>query len=232
MLNNHVPSSLSHPCRQILRVDDAERNLEMIVQRQLSFTSGQETLQATMYADSPVGVVLCPPHPLHGGSRADTRIVRVARELASHNISALCIDYGRYGKGVTEIQNVQDAISFMRERVDSLGLLGYSFGAVVASNAAVYAKIDGLVAISILKRVNSLEASLMADCPKLFVHGKRDKVALYTDFENLYAEARGTKEKLVLDTDHFYMDNYPTIINSVSKIIARFFIRIFALQRT
>jgi len=34
---------------------------------------------------------------------------------------------------------VLDAISFMRKRVDSLGLLGYSFGAVVASNVAVQA---------------------------------------------------------------------------------------------
>ncbi len=201
----------------------------MVVRKQLSFRSGLETLQATIYADTPVGVLLCPPHPLYGGSRADTRIVRVARELASHNISALCIDYGRYGGGVKEVQNVLDAVSFMKERVDSLGLLGYSFGAVVASNVAVHAEVEGFVAISILKKVNNLEANLNVYCPKLFVHGRRDEVALYTDFERLYAEARGKKEKLVLDTDHFYMNNYPTIIDSVSKRIAKFFKSVFAL---
>ena len=203
--------------------------VDMLAVRLVSFRSGLETLQATLYADTPVGVVLCPPHPLYGGSRADTRIVRVARELASHDISALCIDYGHYGEGVKEVQNVLDAISFMKERVDSLGLLGYSFGAVVASNVAVHARVDGFVAISILKRVNSLKASLDADCPKLFVHGKRDRVALYRDFERLYEEAREKKEKLVLDTDHFYMDDYPTIINSVSKRITKFFRSVFAL---
>lgn len=201
----------------------------MVVRKQLSFRSGLETLQATIYADTPVGVLLCPPHPLYGGSRADTRIVRVARELASHNISALCIDYGRYGGGVKEVQNVLDAVSFMKERVDSLGLLGYSFGAVVASNVAVHAEVEGFVAISILKKVNNLEANLNAYCPKLFVHGRRDEVALYTDFERLYAEARGKKEKLVLDTDHFYMDDYPAIIDSVSKRITKFFKSVFAL---
>ena len=194
---------------------------------QLTFTSRGETVPATLYADSSKGVVLCPPHPLHGGSRHDTRIIRVARELASHDISALCIDYGSYGKGVKEVQNVLDAICFMRKRVDALGLLGYSFGAVVASNVAVQTDIDGFVAMSILKKTNGLTANLHFDCPKLLVHGKRDKVAPYSDFEQLYKEVSGTKRKIVLDTDHFYMKNYPTIIDLASKNICEFFLHIF-----
>jgi len=190
---------------------------------EISFRSRGETLVATFHDSSSVGVVLCPPHPLYGGSRKDTRIVRVARELALHDISALCIDYGSYGKGVKEVQNVLDAISFMRKRVDSLGLLGYSFGAVVASNAAVRAEIDGFVAMSILKKVNGLTVDLDFDCPKLFVHGKRDNVASYSEFEHVYTEARGRKEKFVLDTDHFYMEDYPTIIDSASRRIRKFF---------
>ena len=195
---------------------------------QISFKSRGETLVATLYGTSSVGVVLCPPHPLYGGSRNDTRIVRVAKELASNNISALCIDYGSYGESVKEVQNVLDAIMFMRRRVSSLGLLGYSFGAVVASNAAVQAEIDGFVAMSILRKVNGIKADLNFGCPKLFVHGKRDNVAPYSEFENLYIEARGRKEKLVLDTDHFYMENYPTIIDLASKHIRRFFEEAFS----
>jgi len=195
---------------------------------QISFKSRGETLVATLYGTSSVGVVLCPPHPLYGGSRNDTRIVRVAKELASNNISALCIDYGSYGEGVKEVQNVLDAIMLMRRRVSSLGLLGYSFGAVVASNAAVQAEIDGFVAMSILRKVNGIKADLNFGCPKLFVHGKRDNVAPHSEFENLYIEARGRKEKLVLDTDHFYMENYPTIIDLASKHIRRFFEEVFS----
>lgn len=195
---------------------------------QISFKSRGETLVATLNGTSSVGVVLCPPHPLYGGSRNDTRIVRVAKELTSNNISALCIDYGSYGEGVKEVQNVLDAIMLMRRRVSSSGLLGYSFGAVVASNAAVQAEIDGFVAMSILRKVNGIKADLNFGCPKLFVHGKRDNVAPYSEFENLYIEARGRKEKLVLDTDHFYMENYPTIIDLASKHIRRFFEEVFS----
>ena len=124
--------------------------------QEASFKSKGEILPATFYDNSSVGVVLCPPHPLYGGSKNDTRIVRVARELASHNISALCIDYGSYGKGVKEVENILDAASWMRKRVRSLGLLGYSFGAVVASNAAARTEVKGFVAMSILRRVNGL----------------------------------------------------------------------------
>ena len=133
------------------------------------------------------------------------------------------MDYGSYDKGITEVRNVVDATSLMRRKVDSLGLIGYSFGAVVASNAAIQAKIDAFAAISILKKVDGLNANLDFDCPKLFVHGKRDRVTPYSDFLALYKEAKGRKEKLVLDTDHFYMDNYPTTIDIVAKNIHKFF---------
>lgn len=195
--------------------------------QEVSFKSKGETLLATLYGNSSVGVVLCPPHPLYGGSRNDVRIVRVARELALHNISALCMDYGSYGKGVGEVQNALDAISYMRKRAHSLGLLGYSFGAVVASNAAVRAEIKGFVAMSILRKVNGLKANMDFDYPKLFVHGRRDYVAPYSEFESLYAEAGGRKQKLVLDTDHFYMEDYPAIIDLASKSIRRFFEEVF-----
>jgi alpha/beta superfamily hydrolase len=195
--------------------------------QEVSFRSKGETLTATFYNNSPVGVVLCPPHPLYGGSRHDTRIVRVARELALHNISALCMEYGSYGKGVGEVQNVLDAISYLQKRVRSLGLLGYSFGAVVVSNAAARAEIKGFVAMSILKKINGLEANLDSNCPKLFVHGKRDNVAPYSEFEHLYAEAKGRKEKLVLDTGHFYMEDYPAALDLASKTIREFFGKVF-----
>jgi len=195
---------------------------------EVRFKSGGETLHATLYGDLPTAssasVVLCPPHPLHGGNRHDTRIVTVARELSKHGILALCMDYGSYGGGKGEVQHVLDAAAFMRGKgISSLGLLGYSFGSVVASNAAAIAEADGFVAMSILRCVNDLAAKLDFECPKLFVHGKRDNLASYSDFERLYAEAKGVKQKLILDTDHFYMGNYPTVINTAAETIRGFF---------
>jgi len=196
--------------------------------QEVSFESKGETLPATLYNDMSVTVIFCPPYPLHGGNRKDPRLVRVARELSSHGISVLCIDYGSYGGGVKEIQNVLDAVSFMQKRTSHLGLLGYSFGAVVASNAAVQARISGFVAMSILRKIDSLETRLNFDCPKLFIHGRIDNVAPYSEFELLYGEAKEPKEKLVLDVGHFYMEDYPNIMDAVSRGICKFFLEAFS----
>jgi uncharacterized protein len=195
---------------------------------EVTFESCNETLKATLYGEfsaaPSAGVVLCPPHPLHGGNRHDTRLVTVARELSKHDLLALCMDYGSYGGGIREVQYVVDASAFMRAKgISPLGLLGYSFGAVVASNAVVAAKADGFVAMSILRRINDLTAKLDSECPKLFVHGRRDNLASYPDFERLYTEAKGAKQKLILDTDHFYMDKYPTVIRTTAEAIRKFF---------
>ena len=202
-------------------------SVKKVLVREVDFESRGEALSATLYNDTSEAVILCPPHPLHGGNRKDPRLVRVARDLSSNGISAFCIDYGSFGGGVREVQNVLDAVSFMQKRVSHLGLLGYSFGSVVASNAAAQARIGGFVALSILKKVNSLETRLDFDCPKLFVHGRLDNVAPYSLFEQLYAEAREPKEKLVLDAGHFYMEDYPNTINAVSRRIREFFLAAF-----
>lgn len=191
---------------------------------QIDFKSMGEILSASLYNDTTaVAVVLCPPHPLFGGSKNDTRIVRIAKELASHDMSALCIDYGSYGQGVRETQNVLDAIRFLRRKKSRIGLLGYSFGAVVASNAAMQAEIVGFTAISILKEIDGLKANLNFPCSKLFIHGKHDTVSPYSEFKDLYREVKGKKEKLILNTDHFYMEKYPEIINETSRRIRIFF---------
>jgi alpha/beta superfamily hydrolase len=116
----------------------------------------------------------------------------------------------------------------MSKITSHLGLLGYSFGAVVASNAAVQTKMSSFVAMSILRKINSLETRLDFDCPKLFVHGRLDDVAPYIEFEQLYAEAKEPKEKLILDVGHFYSEDYPNTMNSVSKRIREFFEAVFS----
>ncbi len=196
--------------------------------QEVSFESEGETLRATLYNNTSVGVIFCPPYPLHGGNRKDPRLVRIAGELSSHGVSALCIDYGRFGGGATEVQNVLDAVSFMKKRTIQLGLLGYSFGAVVASNAAVQARMGGFVALSILRKIDSLETRLDFDCPKLFVHGRLDDIAPYSDFEFLYREAYEPKEKLVLNVGHFYIEDYPDSMNLTSKRIREFFEAVFS----
>jgi alpha/beta superfamily hydrolase len=194
------------------------------------YQSRNETLTATLHSGqapvkSPIAVILCPPHPLYGGNRNDARLSKVAEELAAHGITAMCTDYGTYGKGVKETQNVKDAVAYMHNQgCDRIGLFGYSFGSVVASSAAAQldTRVSAYSAMAILRTVNGLKADLNFRAPKLFIHGRRDTIASYTQFEQLYEEAREPKQKLVLETDHFYMSNYPATIDQAAKTIRTF----------
>ncbi|MHC1566625.1 MAG: alpha/beta hydrolase [Candidatus Syntropharchaeales archaeon] len=178
-------------------------------------------IRATERDVSDRGVVLCPPHPLYGGNRHDIRLVKICEELSSHGISSLSIDYKRYTGGIKEIEDVLFAIEYFKKKKKSVGLLGYSFGAVVASNA-VSDDIKGLVLISVLKEIDKIRAKVDSDVPKLFIHGKKDLFAPFSDFKILYEEAKGEKECILLDTDHFYLGK----IGELSRNVSSFFRRI------
>ena len=87
----------------------------------------------------------------------------------------------------------------------SLGLLGYSYGAVIASNAAAqFQNLKGLVLISPLKKVNDLKIDTSAACRKLIIYGLRDTLVT-EDIDEIYDLSEGEKQRLSLDTDHFYL---------------------------
>ena len=188
---------------------------------EITFKNGDITLRGTLFDVSDIGVILCPPHPLMGGSRHDARIVNLANELSDQGISALCMDYGEYGKGISEIRDVLSAISFMKQTKKDIGVLGYSFGAVVSSNAVSKTpeEIKGFVTMSILRKVDKINADLTSKCKKLMINGKRDLIVPHMEFEKLFSEANGEKECLVLDTDHFYGG----VMDVLGKRVCEFF---------
>jgi hypothetical protein len=160
---------------------------------------------------------------MYGGSRDDVRLSYIAKELASYNISALCIDYSCYTGGAGEIKDTLFAIAYMEKKASSLGLLGYSYGAVVASNAAAkFPNLKGLALLSPLKRVNSLEIDLSSDCEKLIIYGTRDPFVA-REIDEIYRLAQGKKQRLPLDTDHFYL-GYERI---VAAAVREFFHQLF-----
>ena len=189
-------------------------------------TTKIDGIKADIYgkiADDLPAVILCPPHPLYGGSRRDYRICEIAETLLSGEITAIPIDYRRYDRGLGEVEDVITVIEFLNGRTEWIGLLGYSYGAVVSSNAASETDIplNGFVALSILGSIEDIRADLNFDAPKLFIHGRYDNVASFSNFERLYEEVDGKKTSLILDTDHFYTGE--GVIEEVCRAISGFF---------
>jgi alpha/beta superfamily hydrolase len=189
------------------------------MKRDLVIPSGEEILGATLYGRGKAGVVLCPPNPAKGGNRDDKRLVAIAEKLAKCNILALCFDYRDYTEGLREVEDAISVIDYLKERAGKIGLYGYAFGAVVASNAAIFREVDAIVFQALFKHTALISTRVDQNCPKLFIHGLRDEAAEVIDLEYLYKIAREPKQKVLLETDHFFEDK----INEVAEITSAFF---------
>ncbi len=88
------------------------------------------------------GVVVCHPHPLHGGDMDNHLVLAVARAAAGKGLAALRFNFrgtgrsgGRHGGGTAERRDVGAALRYLGQRIGPakpLALVGYSFGAYVA----------------------------------------------------------------------------------------------------
>ncbi|HEX7474831.1 MAG TPA: hypothetical protein VF318_02605 [Dehalococcoidales bacterium] len=185
----------------------------------MTLRRGSHEINLTLYGKSPFGVLLCPPHPRYGGNREDSRLVTIADELAAAGLFAACLDYSAYTGGAGEIDDVLFVLGSLGKNLASLDLLGYSYGAVVAANAAArFQSIKSLVLMSPLIKIDNLQIDLNSPCRKLIIYGLHDDLVA-GNIDELYKSAKGKKQKLSLDTDHFYL-GYET---AVARAVREFF---------
>lgn len=187
------------------------------------FAGEEGVLYGTLLeASESAGVVLCPPHPLYGGSRFDHRLSAIALELEKIEITALSFDYRRkFSRGRGEIQDALSALRYMQSRVKKIGIFGYSFGAVVASNAASKFDVGGIAFLAILMQTDDIKAAVDQKAPKLFIHGKRDQIAPFAGFEELYQSSSEPKQCLIFENeDHFFHHSIEEIARAVAKFFA------------
>lgn len=152
-------------------------------------------------------VVACPPHPQDGGTRSDRRLVAVSDALGERGVACLRFDYGEWDEGRGEQADVKNAVRWARERADSVGLFGFSFGATMALCAA--AEIDGLRAVSALapdrgrEGADAVAALDGIDCPAQVLYAERDTTA---DWKPVVDRARELDLTVTaLSADHFFV---------------------------
>lgn len=197
--------------------------INLVMTEELVLERGANQIRATLYGKFARGVLLCPPHPKYGGNRHDLRLVTIASELANSGIAALCLDYSAYTGGPEETKDAIFTLEHMKETMTSLGLLGYSYGAMVASNvAAQFQGLKGLALVSPLKRVNGSAIDVRSTCRKLIIYGLHDDLVAQ-DIEEIFNLSQGEKRKLSLDTDHFYFGYEKTLAQAAVEFFQEAF---------
>ncbi|MDI3496965.1 alpha/beta hydrolase [Archaeoglobus sp.] len=176
-------------------------------------------IRATYNIRGERAALLCPPHPLMGGSRFDVRLERIAAELTKRNVSVLRFDYQRpFRSGIGEVEDAKKCVAYLKDRHDKIAVIGYSFGSVVASNVAEYC--DAAVYISPLPEINSIYFK-DAEIPKLFIIATRDQFVSLEESVKLYEQASKPKEVVKVETDHFYFGKFDFIAKITADFIER-----------
>ncbi|AAB90728.1 alpha/beta hydrolase [Archaeoglobus fulgidus] len=176
-------------------------------------------IRATYNIRGESAALLCPPHPLMGGSRFDVRLERIAAELTKRNVSVLRFDYQRpFRSGIGEVEDAKKCVAYLKDRHDKIAVIRYSFGSVVASNVAEYC--DAAVYISPLPEINSIYFK-DAEIPKLFIIATRDQFVSLEESVKLYEQASKPKEVVKVETDHFYFGKFDFIAKITADFIER-----------
>ncbi|MEI6185675.1 MAG: alpha/beta fold hydrolase [Dehalococcoidia bacterium] len=187
----------------------------------ITFPCAELKLEGLYYgieAKDPVtAVVVCHPHPLHGGSMHNNVTYAIADALVKSGIAALLFNFrgvgrsqGSYGGGTVEQEDVKAALDWLGagKGVDAgrLGLAGYSFGAGVAFPVGCR---DALVKAMALVSpyFESPPLSLLKGClkPKLILGGSEDDMVPAQDVETYGREAAEPKKcEIIKGADHFW----------------------------
>ncbi len=174
-------------------------------------------IEATLYGRTGRGILLCPPHPAYGGDRWDARLVAIARKLAGADFAPLCLDYSAYTGGVQEVEDVLAGLRYLEKLGHAPGLIGYSYGAVVASQAASrYPALSGLILISPPQRVDHLTIDTTSLHRLLIIFGIRDPLVA-DKISEIYSAFTGQKKSLPLSTDHFFAGFEETLAEACLK---------------
>ena len=142
-------------------------------------------------------VVICHPHPKHGGSKDHPILWAIRNELAAaHACAVLGFNFrgvmgsaGTYGGGRDELRDARAAIGFVRERVPAQAgtlVVGWSFGASVALREALEdPRVDGLALLGIPLRPGDVELPRLPEPAELRVFAR--PVLLVAGEEDVYA---------------------------------------------
>jgi hypothetical protein len=142
-------------------------------------------LEAPQGTDIVGCVVVCHPHPLHGGTLQNKVAHTLARSFIGQGFIALRFNFrgvndseGTFDDGRGELEDVYVAMDFLSTEYPDLPLWisGFSFGAAMAIHAAAGRRPAGLVSIAPATSRFTTTPTPQPDCPWLILQGEQDEL--------------------------------------------------------
>ena len=175
-------------------------------------------------------VVIAHPLPTHGGEMRNPLIASVARACAERGWDALRFNFrgvgastGTWSGGREEADDVGAAVAHARALAPGLplGLVGYSFGALMSLKwLASGERVDALVLVGLPLRSVTGRDNEIPPVPDgtLVVAAERDQFGTAAELRERFPKARIAE---VRGTDHFFVGHRDEMVRRVTEELAR-----------
>ncbi len=182
----------------------------------LSSTDGLRLEGRLLLADPDRAVVLCHPHPLHGGSMLTPVIMTTEQAFQEAGYTTLAFNFrgvggseGRHGEGRDEVADVEGALAFTAAQLGRAPrrqtVAGFSFGSYVGGKvAAADARVEAFLCIAPVLRHYDYGFLRTARCRLAILAPGRDEFSDRAALERLVASLPGAPWVRVVDTDHLF----------------------------
>lgn len=159
-------------------------------------------------------IVLCHPHPQHGGTMRNKVVTIMERAMRELGLSTLRFNFrgvgdseGQYDEGNGEVDDLLAVVDWLQKTrpSDDLWLGGFSFGAFISLKAAQNLPVRQMITIAPPVERYGFEQLLPPNCPWLVVQGDEDDVVSAAAVEQ-WAEGLDQPPDLVIieGAGHFF----------------------------
>ena len=164
--------------------------------------------------ERPATIILCHPHPLHGGTMHNKVVTIMERSMRELGLRTIRFNFrcageseGEHDEGYGETDDLFAVVEWVRRTRpnDDLWLGGFSFGSYITQRVAQNLKLGQLITIA--PPVDRYEFSQLQqpDCPWLVVMGDEDEVVALEDVKCWMEDLNPQPEFLVMEeAGHFF----------------------------
>ena len=174
-------------------------------------------------------VLVCHPHPRHGGTMHNKVVYRIARGLRSTGCVVLRFNYrgvnlseGEYGHGEGELEDARVALAWLRERYPDLpfSLAGFSFGSrVVLRLGCQLSDVRRIIAVGF--PTSYKDRTFLEGCTKrkVFIHSTRDEHGPKDELTSVVDALPEPKQLIWVEAeDHFFKGALDAFERSVAMV--------------
>lgn len=188
------------------------------MEEQIVFPVGEislEGLYAASTSASPVGAVVCHPHPLYGGEMNNNIVTALIQAFQHAGMATVRFNFrgvgrsgGSHDQGNGEVEDVKAAVTYLlsRQAVSTVIVAGYSFGSMVGLRAgAADERVHKLIGVALPMGFGDPSFLLPSPKPKLLISGDNDNYCPLPALNEFFAKLAEPKTLVtVAGADHFF----------------------------